>query len=316
MNSYKRNLIILCFLATAILARTDDSFAQTASLTGRIVDAASGQPLTGAVVALLETGEKKKSSDDGRFTFDRLAPGEYTLTVHHIAYGTIERFVSVDAERADTMLFSLQPAVIQSEEVVVRSTRTSTSLNDTPYPIEVKSADDLVQQPNVTLPDALKMSPGIALVRDGAWETALSIRGMSRSDVVSLVDNVRIETADDIAGALSLVSLDDLERAEVIKTSGSTLYGSGAVGGVVNLVTKRASFSEEPQTNAEFVSGVTSVDNGGSEHFSLENSSERVRLQSECWIPQGGEYSDTGGCDPEFSVYRFQHQCVSRNQDG
>ncbi len=274
------NLKRVTILTTTLLAQAVISFAQTVSLAGRVVDAANGQALADAVVSILETGQKKNSSTDGRFTFDHLAPGEYTLSVHHLAYGTIERVLVLDLNRADTVILNLHPAIIQSEEVVVRSTRTSSVLNDSPYPVDVNSADDLVQQASVTLPDALKRSPGIALVRDGSWETALSIRGMSRSNIVSLIDNVRIETADDIAGALSLVSIEDLDRAEIIKTPGSTLYGSGALGGVVHLVTKRASFSDGPETNAECVTGLSSVDGGVSEHLSLENSSERYAFRA------------------------------------
>ena len=280
MNSHRLDLKRICLLTTTLLVQTVFSFAQTASLAGRVVDAASGQPLAGAVLSILETGQKTNSLSDGRFAFNHLTMGAYTLSVHHIAYGTIERLIVLDDERADTLVFNLQPAIIQSEEVVVRSTRTASALNESPYPVEVKSSDDLVQQASVTLPDALKRTPGIALVRDGPWETALSIRGMSRSDIVSLLDNVRIETADDIAGPLSLISIEDLERAELIKTPGSTLYGSGALGGVIHLTTKRASFSDEPETNAELVSGLSSVDGGASEHLSLENSSERYAFRA------------------------------------
>jgi hemoglobin/transferrin/lactoferrin receptor protein len=281
---------------------------QTATLAGCVVDAANGRALPDAVVLLLETGQKKNTTDEGRFTFGSLAAGQYTLSVHHIAFGTVERSIVLSSGERESVFVSLQPAIFQSEEVVVRSTRTSSALNDSPYPMEVKSRADLVQQAFATLPEALKRTSGVSLVRDGAWETAISIRGLSRSNIVSLVDNVRIETTDDIAGALSLVSIEDLERAEVIKASASTLYGSGALGGVLHLVTKRASFSDEPQTTAQYVAGTSSVDGGLSQHISLENSTGRYALRASVGYRKAGNTMTPEGAIPnsqysDFSIY-------------
>ena len=266
-------LLLLPFLSVP------PTMAQSGRITGKVFDGSERIPLPNAIVLLVEGGQRRVTSAEGTFAFDSLTPGVYSLAIRHIAYGTIERRVIVRAGETDSIVAPMEAAVIQSAEVVVQSTRTSSVLLESPYPVEVKRGEELTSHPNVTLPDALHDSPGLALVRDGAWETALSIRGLSRSDVVSLVDNVRMETADDIAGALSLVSLDDLDRAEVIKTSGSTLYGSGAIGGVINLVTKKASFTESPQWNSDLAGGASSVDRGTFEHLAIARSTSDYGLR-------------------------------------
>ena len=167
----------------------------------------------------------------------------------------------------------------QAEEIIVRSTRIQSEAAQTPFPVAVLQHDQLQQQHHLTISDAVKNSSGISLVRDGAWETGISIRGMSRSNIVTLVDNTRIETANDIGGTLSLFNINDLERVEIVRSSGAALYGTGALGGVVQFVTRRAAFSQESQLSAEASSGISSVNNCASHYLAVEQSSNNIALR-------------------------------------
>ena len=179
----------LCVLSTQ---------SQTVSLFGKVIDASTHQPIRDAVVVVLELGQRKNTNDDGQFCFEHLASGRYTISAHHIAYAGVERSVMCNEGQSDSTIIELQPALLQSDEVVVRSTRTSSATQGIPYPFNVETNDQLVQQSSVSVSDALKDSPGISLVRDGSWETDVSIRGMGRSNIVTMIDNTRIETATDI----------------------------------------------------------------------------------------------------------------------
>lgn len=108
------------------------------------------------------------------------------------------------------------------------------------------------------------------------WETSVAIRGMSRSGIVTMVDNTRIESANDISGALSLFNVHDFERIETIRSSGAAVYGTGALGGIVHFITKRAAFSEQDRMLGEFSSDVSTVNNCTSQFIALEASSERA----------------------------------------
>ena len=248
---------------------------QTASLSGKIIDAATHQPVRDAIVVLIEIGQKKNTTDSGLFFFGHLAAGRYTISARHVAYARIERTVACE-EQNDSIIIEMQPAILPSTEVVVRSTRTSSAAQGIPYPFNVETNDQLVQQSGVTVSDALKNSPGISLTRDGSWETDVSIRGMGRSNIVTMIDNTRIETATDISGALSLLDIHDLERVEVVKSPGSVLYGTGAFGGVVHLITKRNSFTDQLQTNAETTNDLSSVDGKVGQYAAFESSSDMI----------------------------------------
>ena len=275
-------------------------------LTGRVSDAAAMKPVAGAIVLIVETSERTVTDDQGLFRFERLAPGRYTVEVHHIAYADVERSITVHPGTGDSILISLQPALLPAAEVVVRSL--GSSMSATPYPVQVELHDQLNGTSGVTLPDALKDLPGVSLVRDGTWEAAISIRGLSRSDIIMLVDNTRIETANDIAGALSLVNLHDLERVETVQSSGSVLYGSGALGGVVHLITRRPSFTGEPRVRGEVTADFTSVDGGVSEYAALEGSAERLGWRLSGGYRKAGNTMTPGGLLPN-SQYRDFSLC-------
>jgi len=238
-------------------------------LSGRVVDLATGRAVDRAVVKLVETGVVVSTDSAGAFFFGDLQPGRYTVSVGHIAFADLERTVMVP--EAGTIVVSLRSVLLQSDEVVIRSTRTSTASGSDPFPHAVVTARSTLLHVAVTAADALAATPGVSLVRDGPWATAVSIRGMSRSNIVMLVNDTRIETANDIAGALSLVDTQDLDRVEVLTSPGSALHGSGALGGVVHMVTKRPAFSDAPRACVEATGGVTSVDGGTAQHLSLEH---------------------------------------------
>jgi hemoglobin/transferrin/lactoferrin receptor protein len=107
--------------------------------------------------------------------------------------------------------------------------------------------------------DALRRETGISLERDGIWATSVNIRGMSEQRLLFMVDGDRIQTATDIAGALSTVDMASIEKIEVIKGASSVLYGTGAMGGVVNFISKRPTYTPVFQTKGELETGFNTV---------------------------------------------------------
>ena len=86
--------------------------------------------------------------------------------------------------------------------------------------------------------DVLQRQAGISLVRDGIWASSVSIRGLSGERILILADGNRLSTAD-VSGALSTFNMDNLSHIEVIRGSATVIYGTGAMGGVVNFISPR-----------------------------------------------------------------------------
>ena len=159
------------------------------------------------------------------------------------------------------MIFTAE--LIQSEistgEIIVTSVRYNALLKDAPLPMEVVTDDEILKRSYQTVGDALDNKPGISVTKDGIWASDVSIRGLSRANVVMNIDGNRVETANDLAARLSLVDLNDVERIEVIKGGVSSLYGTGAFGGVVNVFTKNGDFSNNFLYGASVLGGYNSV---------------------------------------------------------
>ena len=273
-------------------------YSQTMSLSGYVIDAATHQPISHAIVVLLEIRQQTSTDEKGHFHFDRLGAGRYTLTVRHIAFAAIEHRISLSSVDRDTLVIELQSALIPSQEVVVRSTRTAAYLKNTPYPLTIVTNDRLVENSNITVSDALSREPGIALVRDGMWETLISIRGMTRYNIVMMIDNTRIETANDHAAALSLLNPFDIDRIEVVKGASSALAGTGAFGGVVSIITKSPSFSDEPYMKGESMVRYESVNNSHAEYLALEGGSDMYRFRTSGMFRKADNYSSPSGTVP------------------
>jgi hemoglobin/transferrin/lactoferrin receptor protein len=134
-------------------------------------------------------------------------------------------------------------------------------MSGSPYAELLIPQEQISQKPAQSLPDVLKDEPGISLMSDGVWGKEVSIRGLSRENIVTLIDGNRIATSTDIAARLSMVDMNDIERVEVIKGASSSIYGSGATGGIINIISKTPSIEKEPYFSGSLSSGYNSVNN-------------------------------------------------------
>ena len=130
-----------------------------------------------------------------------------------------------------------------TETVVVTATRAPESRELTGTSISVLTAADLQNQQIIVLSDALADVPGAQVVRNGGigQPTSLLLRGAEAGQTLVLIDGVRINdpTAVDDSAILGDVLVNNIDRVEVLRGPQSTLYGSDAIGGVVNILTRR-----------------------------------------------------------------------------
>lgn len=160
--------------------------------------------------------------------------------------------------------------VEELEEVVVTSLRQDVKLVETPANLAVVKARDFTKYSAITVSDVLKYEPGVSMGGDGVWATSVNIRGLNESRLVTLVDGNRIETASDMTAAMSMFDVNDIKRVEVVKGSQSSLFGSGAMGGIVNVITKDGHFADKPYFSGSAILGYASVNNYFNPYLSLE----------------------------------------------
>jgi outer membrane cobalamin receptor len=128
-----------------------------------------------------------------------------------------------------------------TQEITVTATRIPESLTVTPPAISVVTAQEIKARGATTVAEAIKIVPGVSISDygpPGALQT-VSIRGSTSNEVLVLIDGVRLNSALSGAADLSGLSVDNIDRIEVLREGGSALYGGDALGGVINIITKK-----------------------------------------------------------------------------
>jgi vitamin B12 transporter len=152
--------------------------------------------------------------------------------------------------RAAPLLAFCSLALAQSGEdaVVVTASRTEQRVRDTIPHTTVLTRKEIQDSQAVDLPTILRREAGVEVVQDGGLgQTArLSIRGSRTAQVLVLIDGVRVEDSASSTTALQHLMLDDIERIEVVRGNVSSLYGSNAMGGVVQVFTRRGTGAPAP----------------------------------------------------------------------
>lgn len=160
-------------------------------------------------------------------------------------------------------------------ESVITSLRVSKKLMETPSSIIVSPVLSFQKNSALTLSNVLATEPGIAFGGDGVWATNVNIRGFGENRLITMIDGDRVETATDLTASLSMIDINDVERVEVIKGAQSSLYGTGAMGGIVNVITKDGHFADKPYFDGEFNSSFASANRYFSNYLSLGTGSKK-----------------------------------------
>ncbi|MBN1907394.1 MAG: TonB-dependent receptor [Deltaproteobacteria bacterium] len=142
------------------------------------------------------------------------------------------------------------------EEIVVTATKTGDKIKDIPASISVIEGSDIIDSGNRVIQDALHLVPGISVndVSGNGIQTMMTMRGMPNSNsqyILVLVDGVPQNTPTDIV-RWGNIPMDNVERVEVIKGPAAALYGMNAIGGVINIITKKPNALGEGKISAGF----------------------------------------------------------------
>lgn len=246
-----RRLFHIGLLLLGIVPST--AAAQTAAVTGTVRDG-GGTPLPGVNVALEGTTRGAATDAAGRYRISTLSPGTYTLVASAIGFETARQEVSLEAGDVRQVDFVLQETVLQADEVVVTASRREQLTRDAPVSVSVLRAQELQARNTVALDDALRYVPGVQLAGE-----QVSVRGSSGfsfntgSRVLLLLDGLPFLGPDRESIPFHALPLAQVERVEVLKGPASALYGGGALGGVINVITEDA--PDVPETSIRTFSG-------------------------------------------------------------
>ena len=161
--------------------------------------------------------------------------------------------VNAQSQQSESDMY-IRLDTIKLEDVVVSSLKIDKKLAETPANLSIVNSLDFKRNSSFTTADVLSKEPGIAMSSDGMWSKGLNVRGLGEDRMVTLIDGNRVETATDLTASLSMIDVNDIERVEVIKGAQSVLYGSGAMGGIVNVITKDGYFADKAYVHGSCIS--------------------------------------------------------------
>ncbi|MCB2230394.1 TonB-dependent receptor [bacterium] len=213
-------------------------------LTGRVFDSESGKPIDGATIRVLDTERSTATDKRGLFELKSLPDGTYRILVTHVAYDMSDTVAVALSEGSVAPLeVRLNPKPWVLHDVVVTGTRSPYLLKDVPVQTEVITQRDFARTGAKTVDQALSSAIGIQVTEDLSGQGA-QIRGIDGDRVLVLVDGER--AVGRVRGSIDLsqFALTNVKKIEVVKGTGSTLYGSDAMGGVINIITENPSYNK------------------------------------------------------------------------
>jgi len=226
---------------------------------------AGGTPLGGATVRLLELHLDEDTHENGTFDFDGVPPGRYTLVIQRIGYRPETRTVEVTAASSPALQIEMTPAVFQLAPVVVTGTIGGRPSDEVLSPTSVVTAAELDRRVQQTIAGTLQNQPGVSVASLGPTTGRPVIRGLSGDRIVILEDGAR-------PGDLSAMSSDHAvavepmtaRQFEVVRGPMSLLYGSSALGGVVNVIRQEIPTSLPTHLQGSVSLEASSVNTGAS----------------------------------------------------
>lgn len=202
----------------------------------------SGAPLEAVNVYLKNTQFGAASDDEGNYCIYDIPPGEYTILIRMIGYKTREiKDITISGSDMVTLDVFLSPTVLEYDQsVTVTSTRGPSLVTDVPASVNVLNAHAPEYRNAQNLSEILQNIQGVFIKDQGGLGNTktISLRGSTSGQVVVLLDGQRINNPQTGEVDLSTLSLEGVEKIEVVRGSNSALYGADAIGGVINIITR------------------------------------------------------------------------------
>jgi|GEM_PF-62391 len=214
---------------------------RAAAISGQVLDADTRDQIAAANVFIEDTYWGAATDTRGRFHLTRIPPGTYVVTVTVIGYQSQKKEVTLQPQEHSILEFAMKESPLESQAVVVTGTRTHRHVRDVPVHTEVITARHFTEKAAETLYESLRGEPGLQVEQRCSYCNFSTIRmqGLESGHTQVLIDGM--PTFSGLSGVYGLQQIPtaDIEQVEIVKGAGSALYGSNAIAGVVNIITKR-----------------------------------------------------------------------------
>lgn len=287
-------------ISISIILYAITSFAQ---IQGYVLDKNTNQPLPGCMVKIREINKAVLTDENGFFSFNSIPEGKFTLEFSYLGYDNAYKQVTYNHKTINIKLY-LQPSPIKTDEVIV------TGWVPTSQHTSAMKVDEInLNLTNQILPNvlhSLTTVPGVDIISKGLGIGTPVIRGLSRTNIVVLNNGFRLENYQFSENHPFFIDNVGTKKIEVIKGPSSLLYGSDAIGGVINILW------EDPASinhvNADYSAQYNTNTRGIETNAGIKSSTEKMAWGVRVGYNINGDMQD--GLGEQIKNTRFLMQDV------
>ena len=282
----------------AVLAAAPLPAQETGTVRGTVTLQEYGVSVHGAVVLVVGSGEFALTDAQGRFAIDGVPAGSYEVLAQreHLTAG--RQTVNVDADQAVTVDFVLGLSPVHEDVTVTASVAGTETTFEAFNAVTTVDSFDIARESAANLADALRNEPGIAVRGFGPGANRPIIRGFDGDRVLILEDGVRTGDLSSESGDHGVaVDPNGAERIEIVRGPATLLYGSNAVGGLVNVITPQESYRESriQGTRAQLSAGLGSANGQAGTNVGLQHAGNGVHYWAGGSMLRTDDYSTPMG---------------------
>ena len=278
LTSFYKMVMILSILLTSFNTMLYSQSKTEANIYGHVLDAMTHEHMPFVNIYLKGTTYGTSTNDNGHYIMEHLPVGKHTIVVSFMGYKTIEQEVNLEANRSVEMNFTLEENSVLMRDVVVSANRYEVDRKEAATIVNVLTPKLFVATNSVNLAEGLNYQPGLRVENtcQNCGVNAVRINGLEGKYSQILIDSRPVFSS--LAGVYGLeqIPVSMIDRVEVIRGGGSAIFGSSAIGGVVNIITREPIRNSLEISNTTQLIGGKSWDNVTSMNAALVSSNRKV----------------------------------------
>ncbi len=297
MNAWKKvlkNAVLVSIVIQFSLQATE--LLSIGRIKGTVFDGHTRRPLVGVNVYVTNLKRGAVTDANGGYLIDNIHEGVYTVRFSYVGYATVIKTIKLEEGDIEVDVM-LQQSVLQLPTVSVTAKPQATDALHSPQSVSSREGRELESFRGSTLGESMKDLPGVSLLSTGSGILKPVVRGLTSQRVVVINDGVRQEGQQWADEHGPEIDASDVQRIEVVRGPGSVLYGSDALGGVVNVVKPELSVREDGSSVlASKIQSHYSTNNrqvGGA--FTLDGATGRVGYRAHLSLRKGGNLKTPRG---------------------
>jgi|GEM_PF-1535806 len=246
------------------------------TIRGKVILGNERMTVAGVMVQLMDKNLRFSTDANGEFTIPNLTNGTYAIEFSQLGYKKkIVDDVSVKENETTYVEVVLEESPFQLHEVVVTGTLQKHLFKETPVITEIISSQDLKRSGTSEVSEILRTQTGIEVGTSISQTQSVRLQGLKKNQVLVLVDGERIAGKVDDAIDINQIPVQSIERIEIVKGPMSSIYGSDAIGGVINIITK------EPAEGVTSADAALTVGSNGRQDYTMSASHSFIGLLGE-----------------------------------